>query len=117
MTTGERIKQFRKQLGLTQEELGDRIGVGKAAINKYETGIVVNLKQSTINNLSKALGISPVMLLGGTDPDLSLSADETILIEGYRSLTSEGKQYMLTQLTAAKAIYGGKDTPAAAESV
>ena len=44
MTTGERIKAFRISLGMSQEELGELIGVKKAAINKYETGLVVNLK-------------------------------------------------------------------------
>ena len=92
MTTGERIKQFRKQLGLTQEELGAKIGVGKAAINKYETGIVVNLKQSTINNLSKALGVSPVLLLGGSDSEVSLSPDEQELITLYRGADDRAKK-------------------------
>lgn len=50
MTTGERIKELRLQKGLSQEELGAMIGVKKAAINKYETGVVVNLKRSTISS-------------------------------------------------------------------
>jgi len=68
MTTGEKIKQLRKELGLTQEELGKLIGVQKAAINKYETGVVVNLKQATIAALSEALHVSPVELLS---PEMS----------------------------------------------
>ena len=38
MTTGERIKMLRKEHNLTQEELGAKIGVQKAAIQKYEKG-------------------------------------------------------------------------------
>lgn len=38
----------------------------------------------------------------------SLSPDEITLISGYRSLNQAGQHYMLTQLTAAKAIYGEK---------
>lgn len=68
MTTGEKIKQLRKQLGLTQEELGNMIGVKKAAINKYETGVVVNLKKSTIAALAKALHVSPMELLNPDKP-------------------------------------------------
>ena len=34
MTTGERIKMLRKEHNLTQEELGAKIGVQKAAIQK-----------------------------------------------------------------------------------
>ena len=68
MTTGEKIKQLRKERGMTQEELGNLIGVQKAAINKYETGVVVNLKQATIAALAEALHVSPVELLS---PELS----------------------------------------------
>lgn len=64
MTTGDRIKTLRMSKGLTQEELGDMIGVKKAAINKYETGLVVNLKRTTIMKLAEALGVSPVYLMG-----------------------------------------------------
>lgn len=35
---GVRIKARRKDVGMTQEELGKKIGVTKATINKYETG-------------------------------------------------------------------------------
>ena len=50
MTTGEKIRELRKRLGLTQEELGDMIGVKKAAINKYEKGLI-DIKSSTLNIL------------------------------------------------------------------
>lgn len=77
MTTGEKIRQLRKKLGLTQEELGNMIGVQKAAINKYETGIVVNLKQATIAALADALHVSPVELLS---PDGSAPARTPVVI-------------------------------------
>lgn len=34
----ERIKQLRKELGLTLEKFGEKIGVGKTAISKIENG-------------------------------------------------------------------------------
>ena len=45
---GVRIKARRKDVGMTQEELGKKIGVTKATINKYETGVVINMKRPTI---------------------------------------------------------------------
>ena len=54
MTTGEKIKQLRIALGMSQEELGKIVGVKKAAIYKYENGLVVNLKRSTIEKLASA---------------------------------------------------------------
>jgi transcriptional regulator with XRE-family HTH domain len=64
MTTGERIKKARLELGMTQEELGEKVGVQKAAINKYETGIVVNLKRGVIVKLADVLNVTPEYLMG-----------------------------------------------------
>lgn len=67
MATGERIKQLRLAKHLTQEQLGALVGVKKAAINKYETGLVVNLKRSMIAKLSSVLDTSPAYLIGMED--------------------------------------------------
>ena len=67
MTTGQRIKQLRTAKNMSQEELGEKIGVKKAAINKYETGIVVNLKRSTIAKLAQVLETTPTYLMGFDD--------------------------------------------------
>ena len=74
MTIGDRIKSLRLQKGLSQEELGAKVGVKKAAINKYEKGIVVNLKQSMIAKLADALGVSPIYLMGFDDEQLPSNA-------------------------------------------
>ena len=34
----ERVKLIRKQLGMTQEQLAQRLGIGKAALSMIETG-------------------------------------------------------------------------------
>lgn len=49
MTEGERLKEIRKQNGLTLETFGARLGVGKQAISKLEKGenkITVQMKKS-----------------------------------------------------------------------
>lgn len=48
MELGEKIKRARQAKNLTQQELGDLIGVQKSAIAKYENGRVVNIKKSTL---------------------------------------------------------------------
>lgn len=75
MTTGDRIKQLRNTLGMSQEELGQKVGVKKAAINKYETGIVVNLKRSVIDKLSEALHTTPAYLMGWEDEKTNAPLD------------------------------------------
>ena len=72
MTRGERIKTLRIQHGLTQEELGQKVGVQKSAIYKYETGLVVNLKRSMIEKLALALGVKPTYLMGLSDEEITV---------------------------------------------
>lgn len=64
MTIGERIKFLRTARGLSQEDLGAMVGVKKAAIYKYETGLVVNIKRSMIQKLANALDSTPAYLMG-----------------------------------------------------
>ena len=67
MTIGEKIKRLRKERSMTQEELGEAIGVQKAAINKYETGVVVNLKREIIAKIAKVFEVNPVWLMDDQD--------------------------------------------------
>ncbi len=64
MEMGEIIKQLRLQKGITQEELGKVIGVQKSAIRKYESGMVENIKRSSIKKMADYFGVSPSFLLG-----------------------------------------------------
>lgn len=61
---GSKIKEFRLKQGLTQTQLGEKLGVGAAAVNKWESGLVKNIKRETIQRISMVLNISPVTLIG-----------------------------------------------------
>ena len=63
MNIGEKIKAARVRKGMTQEELGNALGVQKSAIAKYEKGRVVNIKRSTLKKISDVLGIAPSELI------------------------------------------------------
>lgn len=63
-TMGEVLKELRIQNGLTQEEVGNIIGVQKSAIQKYEKGDVENIKRSSIEKLAKYYGVTIGYLLG-----------------------------------------------------
>ena len=65
MTMGDRIKTLRLEKGMTQEELGQVIGVQKSAIRKYESGHVENIKRSAIEKLAATFGVSPGYLMFG----------------------------------------------------
>jgi transcriptional regulator with XRE-family HTH domain len=62
-TMGERIKRLRTERGLTQEELGNRVGLKRAAINKYEKGNVENMKRSIVEKMSAIFDVTPSYLM------------------------------------------------------
>lgn len=76
---GAIIKQLRLQKGLTQEELGKVIGVQKSAIRKYESGMVQNIKRSSIKKLADFFGVSPSYLLGYEDSSTTITNNNGII--------------------------------------
>ena len=68
MEIGQKIKKARLERGLTQQELGNIVGVQKSAIAKYESGRVVNIKRNTLQKIAKALNIRPSELIFNESP-------------------------------------------------
>lgn len=63
-TLGDNILYMRKQLGLTQEELAQRVGYkSKSSINKIELGLN-DIPRSKVAKFAEALGTTPARLLG-----------------------------------------------------
>lgn len=63
MTVGDKIKHLRKSMGLTQTELGERLGVQKNAVSKWECGRVEGIPTSTIKALAALFGVQPSYLI------------------------------------------------------
>lgn len=61
-----RIKETRKELGITQDELAQRTGYDRTSISKIENGLV-DIPISGIEKIAKALDCSPAYLIGWTD--------------------------------------------------
>lgn len=71
MKMGDIIRNLRIQKGMTQEELGNVIGVQKSAIRKYESGMVENIKRTSIKKMAQLFGVSPTYLMGMEDKAIS----------------------------------------------
>ncbi|MEB5793930.1 LexA family protein [Staphylococcus hominis] len=59
-----KLKERRKELGLTLEQVGEIVGVGKSTVRKWETGDIENMKRDKIAKLAKALKVSPAFVMG-----------------------------------------------------
>lgn len=58
MDVGYKLYQLRRERGLTQAELGRKVGVSEAAIRAYETG-KRRPKQAHLERMADALGVRP----------------------------------------------------------
>lgn len=85
------LKQRRLEMGLTLEEVGKKVGVGKSTVRKWENGLIENMGRDKIVLLSKALNISPLEILGITDTDSSAK-----LTDVYDQLNEVRKNNVLT---------------------
>ena len=100
MEVGELIKEARLAKGLTQEELGNLVGVQKSAIAKYENGRVVNIKRSTLQKLATALNLKGSDLIIQSNPKeaaeisarVLTDSDLRELVELYSILSKEDKK-------------------------
>ncbi len=117
MNSGEKIKTLRLARGLTLEEVGQYVGVGKSTVRKWETGAIANMRRDKIAKLAEVLGTTPADIIGIYNEDSSaalvLTADEETLITDYRSMNPEGKTAALAAVRglAASGIYKKRDDP------
>lgn len=56
---GRRIKECREEKGMTQEELGRKLGYNKSTIQRYETGLISSLKIPVLHAIASALDVNP----------------------------------------------------------
>lgn len=89
MTIGNKIQSLRKEKGLTQKELAQRLGVSASMVGQYETNIR-KPKLETLEKFSEALNVSITEIIDISDISQSLNAAAP-LIEKCRSIMDKGE--------------------------
>lgn len=69
---GQRVKSARESIGLSQQDLADKVFTSKSMISSYENGLS-DPRQSMIPLLSEALNVSIGWLMTGDDSTLDYS--------------------------------------------
>jgi transcriptional regulator with XRE-family HTH domain len=64
MTIGERIKERREMLNISQTDLAARVGISKQTLYKYENNIVTNIPSNIIELLAEQMECSPAYIMG-----------------------------------------------------
>ena len=91
MTTGERMKMRRKELGLSAEYVADKLGCSAATIYRYEKGDIEKMPVDIINPLASILSTSPEYLMGWDEEQPSGAGTEEL---------SEVKRNLINKIAA-----------------
>lgn len=103
MTVGEKIKTLRKQQGLTQTELGEKLGVQKNAVSKWETGRVDDIPGSKIRSMATLFGVSPSYLIDDEEDSVRFDDFTYAMYNEAKDLPEEKKQMLLEMAKFMKA--------------
>lgn len=75
MTTAERMKLRRKELGLKAEDIAEKIGVSRSTMFRYENGDIEKLPINHLVPIARALHTSVDFLMGWTDKKEPIPVD------------------------------------------
>jgi len=64
MTVGSRIREFRKRLGLSVDDVAEKLKKNRATIYRYESDDIENLPAPILEPLAKVLQTTPAELMG-----------------------------------------------------
>ena len=104
MTIGKRIKERRLEIGMSADQLAERIGKDRATIYRYENGDIGNLPLNILETLGEVLGVSAAYLMGWVEKK---EYDNYITVPVYGSIPAG------TPLEAVENIAGEVDIPMA----
>lgn len=96
-----RIKRLRIANGLTQGELGERIGISSSAVGKWESGEFLP-KGRYVAKLAEGLGIDVAELLGATPERVDDLVEEFHLLVAFRALPKERQLIAIRLVEALK---------------
>lgn len=109
MTTGERLRVLRKQLGISADDVAKALNVSRATIFRYEKGDIEKVPGSKLEPLAKVLHTTPAYLMGWEEPSsetkpcetsFAPDAEDIALLKKYHALDERGKMMVESVLEA-----------------
>ena len=96
MTIGDKLKQIRKEKGLTQDYVAEVTGIGRSNLSRYETN-AVEPTFPTISKLAKIYNVD-IGVLTGQELDITIGTYVDSLISNQNDLSSEQKKKIAHKL-------------------
>lgn len=87
MTTGERMKARRKELGYSAEYVAEKLGVSPSTIYRYEKGEIEKMPGDILAPIAEILRTTPARLMGWPDAEEKEPQEPDLLISNDPELT------------------------------
>lgn len=98
----DKLRNLRREHKVSQKELAEILGISQQTVASWETGRT-EPSNEFLRDIADVFNVSVDSLLGRENLTLSsIPQEETSLLEGFRSLTKEGKNTLMTILDALK---------------
>lgn len=107
----QRLKEVRREKGISAKELAEALGIHKATIHRYEGADFKGIKIPLLTAIAKYLNVNPDYLIGATDQkhtvkeaeDLlsTITDGEKMLLELFRQVPVESQQMVLDMIRIA----------------
>lgn len=98
MQLRDNLRMYRRRMGMTQQEVADRLGVSRTSYTKYETGVcepglemVIQLAKMFGTDINTLFSDRPETAAVRDAAGEELSAEERDILLAYRSLKNENK--------------------------
>lgn len=102
MTVGERIKEIRNKVGMSQVDFADKINVSKQTLYKYENNIITNIPSDKIEAAAQLGNVAPSYLMGWdtnseTGNPIILGSELNNIFEKLSTEFNEDKDYLISR--------------------
>lgn len=108
MDVGKRIKERRKELNMSVDELAQKLNKNRTTVYRYEKGDIENLPMDILGPLAEALNTTPAYLMGWDNKpvsvmdtitdyyQLSVGGEDNIRIKRFRLWAEKFNKYVFT---------------------
>ena len=105
------LKNRRTELGLTQLDVANAVGVSEATVSRWESGDIANMKRSRIASLASVLKMSPSIIMGWNEEDEAHMPSNIIPMPAMRKVPLVGSIACGTPILAEENLDGTVEAP------
>lgn len=105
------LKNRRTELGLTQLDVANAVGVSEATVSRWESGDIANMKRSRIASLASVLKMSPSIIMGWNEEHEAHMPSNIIPMPAMRKVPLVGSIACGTPILAEENLDGDVEAP------